>query len=176
MINLLPQKHKEERRFILFVNEIFFGVFAIFIFIIIAEILFYTYNTALNKKINDAANEISSLTTEIGKFSLTQKDLTRVQEKSTKMVELKNNPAPQSQILSIINHSVSDSIEIKSINSDTVNRLVTITGIAKSADSLSLMQSALQTDEMVKEVSLTMDGASTSDRYIFTTVVTLAAK
>ncbi|MEI7792303.1 MAG: PilN domain-containing protein [Candidatus Berkelbacteria bacterium] len=176
MINLLPQKHKEERRFVLFVNEIFVGVFAIFIFIIIAEILFYTYNTTLTKKVNDASNEITKLTTEISKFSQIQKDLTRVQTKSSEMVSLKNNPAPQSQILAVINHAVSDSIQIQSISSDTINDQLTISGVAKSTDSLSLMQSALQTDEMVKEVSLKIDESSTSERYIFTTIVTLSNK
>lgn len=175
-INLLPQQHREEKKFVAFVNEIFFGVFAILMFMIIAEILFYAYNTKLGGKVATATQKISAIATDISSYSELSGKLDKVQAKTTTMYNLKNNPVPQSQVLALISQSVADSIQLTSISSDLENSLVTVTGVAKSADSLSLMQSKLQTDTMVKEVSLVLDSSSTTERYIFTTKIKLGDK
>jgi Tfp pilus assembly protein PilN len=175
-INLLPQQHREEKKFVAFVNEIFFGVFAILMFMIIAEILFYAYNTKLESKVAAATQKISAIVTDISSYSELSGKLDKVQAKTTKMYNLKNNPVPQSQVLALISQSVTDSIQLTSISSDLENNLVTVTGIAKSADSLNLMQSALRKDEMVKEVSFVLDSSSAADQYIFTTKIKLGDK
>lgn len=175
-INLLPQQHTEEKKFVAFVNEIFFGVFAILMFMIIAEILFYAYNTKLESKVTASTQKISALVTDISSYSGISEKLDKVQAKTAEMYNLKNDPVPQSQVLALVSQSVSDSIQITSVSSNLEDMLITVKGIAKSADSLSLMQSKIQTDAMVREVSLDLDSSSTTEQYIFTTNIRLGGE
>jgi len=175
-INLLPHQHQEERKFVGFVNEIFLGVFAIMIFMIISEIIFYVYNGSLENKVAANTQKISAAVTDIRGYGEIATKLEKVQAKTMSMNTLKNNPVPQSQVLAMISQSVSSSIQLTSIISELNTREVTIQGSSASADSLSLMQSNLQTDEMVKEVSLVLDPSSTADKYVFTTKITLNDK
>jgi len=175
-INLLPQQHKQEKQFISFINEVFFGIFAIFIFIVIVEILFYAYNSKLETKLSDANNKISALNSEITKSNDLSTKLSKLQIRSVAMDKLKNSPAPQSQILALINHAAADSIQINSVTSDTENDLVVITGIAKSTDVLNTMQSVLETDAMVQAVSLSVASADSAGLYAFATKITLEKK
>lgn len=175
-INLLPHQHQEERKFVGFVNEIFFGVFGILIFMIIAEILFYAYNGKLEDKVALTTQKISAIVTDISGYSEISAKLDKVQARTASMNNLKNNPAPQSQVMALISQSVSDSIQLTSVISDLDAKTVTVKGFSSSSDSLSLMQSSLQTDEMVKEVSLVLDPSSTAEKYVFTTKITLSDK
>jgi len=175
-INLLPHQHQEERKFVGFVNEIFFGVFAILIFMVIAEILFYTYNRSLEGKVAASTQKISTIVTNIAGYSKISAKLDKVQSKTAKMNTLKNNPAPQSQVMAMISQSVTDKIQLTSVISDMKAKTVIVKGYSISSDSLSLMQSTLQTDEMVKEVSLVLDPSSTTEKYVFTTKITLSDK
>ena len=172
----IRDRHQEDRKFIGFVNEIFFGAFAILIFMIIAEVLFFAYNGRLESMVTTAEQKTSTLITEISNYSDISMKLDKVQAKTSSMAILKNNPAPQSQVMALISHSVSESIQLTSVVSDLKSKTVTIKGISNSSDSLSLMQSTLQTDEMVSNVSLVLDPSSTADKYIFTTKVTLSEK
>ena len=146
------------------------------IFMIIAEILFYAYNGKLEDKVSAATQKISAMVTDITGYSEISTKLEVIQTKTSSMNALKNNPVPQSQVLAMISQSVSSSIQLTSVVSDLDAKTVTIKGISTSADSLSLMQSSFQTDEMVREVSFVLDPASTADKYIFTTKITLNDK
>lgn len=152
-INLLPPQVKREKKLRSAFKEVYFGLAAIFILLVVLVAAFYAYDLIVRQESRSFENKVSDLNSKMPQYKETESKITEINAKLSKIDTIAAERILWSDILDKISGATPKNTQIKSLSLNGDNKTIQLTGTALSRKEVALMKEKLESMEDFKNVT-----------------------
>ena len=152
-INLIPTKIKEEREKAKIMNELLIFLIAYFLLFCVLTSTIYLTNFYLKTNISSLNTNIEQENIKLKEFTDTEKQLISTNQKLTSIQQIDTDRIIWSNVLTELLSLLPNTTQLNSISTDGTNKLITLSGNAKSRTDIANLKDKLEDSGYFKNIT-----------------------